>query len=300
MSLSFERRFSPADSRTASRPKFDPLAQREHIPLRVYPHSSEANKAVAGQIADLIRQRAAEGRQCVLGLATGSTPVGVYNELVRLHREEGLSLANVVTFNLDEYYPMQPHELQSYVRFMREHLFDLVDIPPDNWHVPDGTLPIEQVFDYCSWYEEQIAKAGGIDIQILGIGRTGHIGFNEPGSGKQSRTRLITLDRVTRIDAASDFFGQENVPRRAITMGVGTILEARQIIMLAFGEHKAPIIAKAVEGEVSRDDRRQLPAGASQRPGRARRSGGRRAHALQVALAAWDRSSGTKPRSARR
>jgi glucosamine-6-phosphate deaminase len=251
MSLSFERRFSPAGSRSSGRPKFDPLAQRENIPLRVYPHSSEANKAVAGQIADLIRQRAAEGKQCVLGLATGSTPVGVYNELVRLHREEGLSLANVVTFNLDEYYPMQPHELQSYLRFMREHLFDSVDIPAEQWHVPDGTVPVEQVFDYCSWYEEQIAKAGGIDIQVLGIGRTGHIGFNEPGSGKQSRTRLITLDRVTRIDAASDFFGQENVPRRAITMGVGTILEARQIIMLAFGEHKAQIIAKAVEGEVT-------------------------------------------------
>jgi glucosamine-6-phosphate deaminase len=229
----------------------DPLAQRERTPVRVYPHSTQANKAVAKEIADLIRERAAEGKTCVLGLATGSTPVGVYNELVRLHREEGLSLANVVTFNLDEYYPMQPNELQSYVRFMREHLFDLVDIPKGNWHVPDGTLPIEQVADYCAWYEEQIAAAGGVDIQILGIGRTGHVGFNEPGSGKDSRTRLITLDRVTRIDAASDFFGQEHVPRRAITMGVGSILGARKIIMLAFGEHKAPIIAKAVEGEVS-------------------------------------------------
>ena len=202
----------------------DPLAQREHIPVRVYPHSAQANKAVAKEIADLIRERAAEGKNCVLGLATGSTPVGVYNELVRLHREEGLSLSNVVTFNLDEYFPMQPNELQSYVRFMREHLFDLVDIPKGNCHVPDGTLPVEQVADYCAWYEEQIAAAGGIDIQILGIGRTGHVGFNEPGSGKDSRTRLITLDRVTRIDAASDFFGQEHVPRRAITMGVGSIL----------------------------------------------------------------------------
>ena len=146
---------------------------------------------------------------------------------------------------------MQPDELQSYVRFMREHLFDHVDIPPGNLHVPDGTLPIEQVDEYCRWYEEQIAEAGGIDIQLLGIGRTGHIGFNEPGSGSDSRTRLITLDRVTRIDAASDFFGEENVPRRAITMGVGTILDARQVIMLAFGEHKAPIIAKAVEGEIT-------------------------------------------------
>jgi glucosamine-6-phosphate deaminase len=229
----------------------DPLAARERIPVHVYPHSTQANKAVAKQIADLIRERAAEERNCVLGLATGSTPVGVYDELVRLHREEGLSFANVITFNLDEYYPMQTDELQSYVRFMREHLFDLVDIPKENCHVPDGTLPIEQVADYCTWYEDQIAKAGGIDIQILGVGRTGHIGFNEPGSSEKSRTRLITLDRVTRIDAASDFFGQEYVPRRAITMGVGTILSARQIIMLAFGEHKAPIIAKAVEGEVS-------------------------------------------------
>jgi glucosamine-6-phosphate deaminase len=139
----------------------DPLAQRERIPVRVYPHSSQANVAVAGQIADLIRQRAADGRNCVLGLATGSTPVGVYDELVRLHREEKLSFANVITFNLDEYYPMQPNELQSYVRFMREHLFDLIDIPKGSWHVPDGTIPVEQVNDFCTWYEEQIAEAGG-------------------------------------------------------------------------------------------------------------------------------------------
>src|SRR3954468_18435729 len=227
------------------------LSARERIPVQVYPHSTQANTAVAGQIAGLIRQRSSEGRNCVLGLATGNTPVGIYDELVRMHREEGLSFANVVTFNLDEYYPMQPNELQSYVRFMREHLFDLVDIPAGSLHVPDGTLPIEQVNDFCTWYEEQIAEAGGVDIQLLGVGRTGHIGFNEPGSGKESRTRLITLDRVTRIDAASDFFGQEHVPRRAITMGVGTILGARQLVMLAFGEHKAPIIARAVEGEVS-------------------------------------------------
>ena len=143
-------------------------------------------------------------------------------------------------------------------------------------------LPIEQVTDFCRWYEEQIATAGGIDIQLLGIGRTGHIGFNEPGSGKESRTRLITLDRVTRIDAASDFFGQEHVPRRAITMGVGTILDARQVIMLAFGEHKAADHRRRrSKGEVSAVDRRQLPAGASERPGRARRGGRRRAHALQ-------------------
>jgi glucosamine-6-phosphate deaminase len=227
------------------------LTVRERIRTAIFPHSRDASAAVAQQIATLIRNRAAEGRHCVLGLATGSTPVGIYNELVRLHEKEKLSFANVVTFNLDEYYPMQPGELQSYVRFMREHLFDLLDIPPENINIPDGTLPEDQVAEFCQRYESRIAAVGGIDIQILGIGRTGHIGFNEPGSSQHSRTRLITLDRVTRIDAASDFFGEENVPRRAITMGVGTILNARQVVMVAFGEHKARIVAKAVEGPIT-------------------------------------------------
>jgi len=223
----------------------------EKIPVQTFNHSSEANQAVAKIIADLIRERQAAGKKCVLGLATGSTPVGVYNELVRMHQSEGLSLKNVVTFNLDEYFPMQPAELQSYVRFMNEHLFDAVDIPRDQIHIPDGTIPATEVADFCKKYEQAIIDAGGLDIQLLGIGRTGHVGFNEPGSGKDSRTRLITLDRVTRMDAASDFFGEENVPRTAITMGVGTILDAKQIILIAFGEHKAPIIAEAVEGVVT-------------------------------------------------
>ncbi len=223
----------------------------ERIPVRVFERSTDVSKYVASEIAAIIRQRAAEGGNCVLGLATGSTPVGVYAELVRLHEEEGLSFRNVVTFNLDEYYPMNPNELQSYVRFMHEHLFDHVDIDPSNVHIPDGTLPLEQVADFCREYEEKIRDAGGLDMQILGIGRTGHIGFNEPGSGVNSRTRLITLDQVTRTDAASDFFGAENVPRRAITMGVGTILEARRIVIMAFGEGKAPIVARTVEGEPS-------------------------------------------------
>lgn len=235
----------------SSVPYIPDMTVRERIRTAIFPHSRDASAAVAQQIATLIRTRAAEGRHCVLGLATGSTPVGVYNELVRLHQQEGLSFANVVTFNLDEYYPMQPSELQSYVRFMREHLFDLLDIPPENINIPDGTLPEGDVAEFCQRYEAKIAAVGGIDIQILGIGRTGHVGFNEPGSHRDSRTRLITLDRVTRIDAASDFFGEENVPRRAITMGVGTILNARQVIMLAFGEHKARIVAKAVEGPIT-------------------------------------------------
>ncbi|MCA9151811.1 MAG: glucosamine-6-phosphate deaminase, partial [Planctomycetales bacterium] len=232
-------------------PSSKALTRREHVPCVVFEHMREACQAVAQQIAELIRARALQQRTCVLGLATGSTPVGIYDELVRLHREDGLSFANVITFNLDEYFPMQTNELQSYVRFMHEHLFDLVDIPRENINIPDGTQSIEQVAAYCEAYEEKIQNCGGIDIQILGIGRTGHIGFNEPGSGKESRTRLITLDRVTRIDAASDFFGEENVPRRAITMGVGTIMDARQVILLAFGEHKAPIVARAAEGEVT-------------------------------------------------
>lgn len=223
----------------------------ERIPCRIFRDAKDASRAVAEQIAAMIRGRAAEGRNCVLGLATGSTPTGVYDQLIRMHREEGLSFQNVVTFNLDEYYPMQPEELQSYVRFMREHLFDHVDIKPENVHVPDGTIAEQDVADYCRRYEAQIEQAGGIDLQLLGIGRTGHIGFNEPGSGRTSLTRLITLDRVTRRDAASDFFGEENVPTRAITMGVGTIMAAHQVVLMAWGEGKAKIIAEAVEGDIS-------------------------------------------------
>ena len=223
----------------------------EKIPVQVFNQAVEASKEIARHIADRIRQRAAEGKNCVLGLATGSTPVSVYSELVRMHRDEGLSFQNVMTFNLDEYFPMQPNELQSYVRFMNEHLFEHIDILPENINIPDGTIPKSEVPEYCAQYETKIERAGGIDIQILGIGRTGHIGFNEPGSSKNSSTRLITLDRVTRSDAAGDFFGEENVPRQAITMGVGSILSSSEIYIIAYGEHKAEIVAEAVEGEVT-------------------------------------------------
>lgn len=221
------------------------------LSVTIYPDSEQASAAVARSLAALIRERQQQGRPLVLGLATGSSPTRVYEELVRLHREEELSFQNVITFNLDEYYPMAPDSLQSYVRFMREYLFDHVDIRPENVHIPDGTLPQEKVAAFCRQYEEKIREAGGIDLQLLGIGRTGHIGFNEPGSGPQSRTRLITLDHITRTDAASDFYGEENVPRRALTMGVGTILEARRIVLLAWGEGKAAVIKRMVEGEPS-------------------------------------------------
>ena len=170
-----------------------------------------------------------------------------------MHQQEGLSFADVVTFNLDEYYPMDPGSIHSYHRFMWENLFAHLDILPSNVHLPRGNVPRDAVEDECRCYEEKIRAAGGIDLQLLGIGRTGHIGFNEPGSGAESRTRLVTLDLVTRKDTAADFFGEENVPREALTMGVETIFEAREILILATGEHKAAIVRRAVEGEVDHE-----------------------------------------------
>lgn len=225
--------------------------QYEKIPVHIYDAAKSGSNYVAQQIAELIRDKAAKEDIAVLGLATGSSPTRVYEELVRMHREEGLSFRNVVTFNLDEYYPIDPASLQSYVRFMNEYLFDHVDIDRANVHVPDGTVDRDTVYDYCTDYEKKIMDVGGIDIQILGIGRTGHIGFNEPGSKQNSITRLITLDHITRIDAASDFFGEENVPRKAITMGVGTILKARRVFLMAWGEGKAKVIQQTVEGDIT-------------------------------------------------
>ncbi|HET7535932.1 MAG TPA: glucosamine-6-phosphate deaminase [Candidatus Didemnitutus sp.] len=223
----------------------------EHVRLAVFGSSSDASRAVAQEVAELIRARQREGRTAVLGLATGSTPIALYAELVRLHREEKLSFANVVTFNLDEYFPLPPEHPQSYRHFMRTHLFDHIDIPVENTHVPSGSVPPAEVDAHCRAYEERIKAAGGIDFQILGIGRTGHIGFNEPGSPRRSRTRLVALDPVTRRDASGDFGGEEHTPRYAVTMGVGSILDARRIVLLAWGQHKADIVRAALEGEVS-------------------------------------------------
>ncbi|SIT94509.1 glucosamine-6-phosphate deaminase [Pontibacter indicus] len=225
----------------------------EKLPVTVYPDQHVASVKVAQRIAELIRYKQGRNEKAVLGLATGATPVKVYAELVRLHREEGLSFRNVITFNLDEYYPMQPTAVQSYVTFMNEHLFDHIDINKNNIHIPDGTLPQERIHDYCLEYERKIESVGGLDLQLLGIGRTGHIGFNEPGSAPNSGTRLVTLDDLTRRDASRDFGGKENVPRKAITMGIGTIFKAREIILMAWSGKKAPIIKKAVEGEISGD-----------------------------------------------
>jgi len=223
----------------------------EKLPVTVYASQAKASVAVARRIADLIRNKEKKGEKTILGLATGVTPVGVYAELVRMHREEGLSFKNVITFNLDEYYPMKPTAVQSYVTFMYENLFSHVDIDKKNVHIPNGTLKKDDVAAFCLDYEQKITQLGGLDLQILGIGRTGHIGFNEPGSAPNSGTRLVTLDDLTRSDASRDFGGKQNVPTKAITMGVGTIFKAREIVLMAWSRKKAPIVKKAVEGEIS-------------------------------------------------
>ena len=223
---------------------------RERIRTVIAGDHDDIAELVAIRIAELIRQHNAAGTRLVLGLATGSTPIGIYRELIRMHREEGLSFACVETFNLDEYYPMAKDSIHSYHRFMWENLFSQVDIDPANVHIPPGDVTRDKVAEAARAYEAAIAAAGGIDFQILGIGKTGHIGFNEPGSGADSRTRLVTLDAITRKDAAADFFGEDYVPREAVTMGVATILDAREIAIIATGEHKAGIVERAVEGGV--------------------------------------------------
>ena len=232
-----------------SRPSH-PTSTGEHIRTVVVEDHEDIARLVANRIATLIRERNAAGERTILGLATGSTPIGIYRELIRMHHDEGLSFANVVTFNLDEYYPMPRESIHSYHRFMWENLFSAIDIKPENVHIPPGDLPRQEIQDGARRYENEIERAGGIDFQILGIGKTGHIGFNEPGSGAESRTRLVTLDAVTRKDAAADFFGEEYVPREAVTMGIATILDAREIAIIATGEHKASIVQRAVEGDV--------------------------------------------------
>ncbi|MCZ7569634.1 MAG: glucosamine-6-phosphate deaminase [Ardenticatenaceae bacterium] len=223
----------------------------ERIPVVILEDDEAIARQVAERIATLIRTRNAARRPTVLGLATGSTPIGIYQELIRLHREERLDFSQVVTFNLDEYYPMDPNSIHSYHRFMWENLFDHVNINPANVHIPRGDLPREAVANECAEYEREIREAGGVDFQLLGIGQSGHIGFNEPGSSPSSRTRLVMLDTITRRAAAADFFGEDNVPLEAITMGVATILEAREIALIATGEHKAAVIRRAGEGEIS-------------------------------------------------
>ncbi|MDI5950388.1 glucosamine-6-phosphate deaminase [Flavobacterium sp. LB2P84] len=217
----------------------------------IFNSAIEASKVVAHEIAALIKSKQTQNQPCVLGLATGSSPIKVYEELVRMHKEDGLSFHNVITFNLDEYYPMTKENRQSYHYFMHQHLFNHVDIKPENINIPDGTVVLEELNQYCIDYEAKIKNAGGIDFQLLGIGRTGHVGFNEPGSHINSGTRIITLDHITRVDASSDFNGIDNVPKRAITMGVSTILKSKRIVLMAWGQNKAAVIKKTIQGEIT-------------------------------------------------
>lgn len=221
--------------------------------LSLWDNEQRASSYVAHQIAQLIEEKQKSGRPAVLGLATGNTPKAVYQELVSLHRDEGLSFANVVSFNLDEYFPILPEDKNSYNYFMNEHLFNHIDILPENVHIPQGNWSSVDVSELCKAYEEKIAGFGGLDLQLLGIGRNGHIGFNEPGSSFESTTRLVTLHPVTRADAQSDFGSLDQVPERAISMGVQTIVQAKKIVLLALGERKSAIISKAIKGEITSD-----------------------------------------------
>ena len=223
----------------------------EKIHNVIFDSSYEASRLVANEIADLIKEKQQAKEFCILGLATGSSPIKVYEELVRMHKEDGLSFANVITFNLDEYYPMDKTNIQSYYYFMHDHLFDHVDILAENINIPDGKTKSEDLYQYCIDYEMKIKALGGLDFQLLGIGRTGHIGFNEPGSHLNSGTRSITLDHITRIDAAPSFLGIDNVPRKAITMGIGTVRSAKRIVLLGWGVNKAEILKKTIEGEIT-------------------------------------------------
>ncbi|WP_339893386.1 glucosamine-6-phosphate deaminase [uncultured Algibacter sp.] len=223
----------------------------EKIHNIIFKDSNEASILVAQEIADLVREKESQNNPCVLGLATGSSPIKVYEELIRIHKEEGLSFANVITFNLDEYYPMDKNNLQSYFYFMHEHLFNHIDILPENINIPNGKVDSEDLYQSCIDYEMKIKAVGGLDFQLLGIGRTGHIGFNEPGSHLNSGTRNITLDHITRVDAAPAFLGIDNVPRKAITMGIGTVLSAKRIVLLGWGANKAEILKETIEGEIT-------------------------------------------------
>lgn len=231
----------------------EPVDTVEQIPVQIFSSQHQGSAFAAGQVADLVRENQGKGKKTVLGLATGATPKALYAELVRLHREEGLSFKNVISFNLDEYYPINKKDRQSYHTYMQEHLFDHIDIDPANVHIPNGECPAEEVEALVAEYDQKIEEAGGIDLQILGIGNNGHIGFNEPGSGADSRTRLVQLADATRIANAHEFADLLAVPCQAITMGIRTILKAKRVLLLAWGAGKAGAVQKAVEGRLTED-----------------------------------------------
>ena len=222
----------------------------EKLHTVTFENSNEASLLIAREICDLIKSKQEKKKNCVIGFATGSSPTKVYQEIIRIHKEESLSFYNVIAFNLDEYYPIEKDDNNSYHHFMNENLFDHIDIPKENINIPSGEISEKEIKKFCSSYEKKIDENGGIDIQLLGIGRTGHIGFNEPGSHFNSTTRLITLDHTTRFDASKSFNGIENVPSKALTMGIRTIFNAKRIIIMAWGIQKSHIVKKSVENNI--------------------------------------------------
>ena len=223
----------------------------EKLHTVTFDNSQEASILIAREICDLVKSKQEKNKNCIIGFATGSSPTKVYQEIIRIHNDESLSFNNVITFNLDEYFPIEKDDNNSYHNFMKENLFDHIDIPKENINIPSGDISEKDITKFCSNYEKKIEKNGGIDIQLLGIGRTGHIGFNEPGSHFNSTTRLITLDHTTRFDASKSFNGIENVPSKAITMGIRTIFNSKRIIMMAWGIQKGLIVKKSVENNIT-------------------------------------------------
>ena len=223
----------------------------EKLHTVTFENAKDASLLIAREICDLIKSKQEKNKNCVIGFATGSSPTKVYQEIIKIHKDESLSFYNVIAFNLDEYYPIEKDDHNSYHHFMNENLFDHIDIPKENINIPSGQISEKEIKKFCSVYEKKIEKNGGIDIQLLGIGRTGHIGFNEPGSHFNSTTRLITLDHTTRFDASISFNGIENVPSKALTMGIRIIFNSKRIIMMAWGIQKSLIVKKSVEDNIT-------------------------------------------------
>ena len=232
-------------------PGIDEETRFEKLHSVTFENSEKGSNLIAREICDLVKSKQKKNKNCVIGFATGSSPAKVYQELIRIHNDESLSFSNVIAFNLDEYFPIKKDDSNSYHHFMNENLFDHIDIPKENINIPSGEIKDKEVKKFCDFYESKIIENGGIDIQLLGIGRTGHIGFNEPGSHFNSTTRLITLDHTTRFDASKTFNGIENVPSKAITMGVRTIFNSKRIIIMAWGVQKSLIVKKSVENNIS-------------------------------------------------
>lgn len=226
----------------------DIIRRFEKIRTNIFENEASGAQYVAQEIAACIREKQAEGEMCVLGMTTGKSPVGLFRAMVDLHKQ-GLSFSNVILFSLDEFFPIAPDELQSRNYSIHENLLDHIDIKPENIHIPDGTLPQNEVSDFCHNYENLIEEYDGIDLMVLGTGVKGQIGFNEPGTYPNTRTRLVALGNESRKAAASIFYGIENVPHKAITMGLKTIMDAKRIILIAWGEEKAQVIENIVEGE---------------------------------------------------